>query len=428
MSMTNYSTIVSIVYFSSNAMFLFILSFWVYRTGEHSSIKSTSFLKDVWSHRKIIGPVLVHFYDTATDAGVLWYWAELMIMEQNNVRNIESLDMQSFFWWGLSFVLLYRTIVLIMVSFNASLAPKKDDDWYDAILVILDIYILKRVFISFNDAQLKRKEKRKTKMVQSTTRTITGNDDDKDESIEPDDWQKALLMLEAIMESMPQIIFQSVFFVRSTNDEYLSSEEGSNDVLMIFSIVASLISISNKFAVIMDSNGFKNGAEELKPRRQFPDCVQYWYIVRRMWRFCDILSRFAVFVLVWTAMGGSWLAVWIGLVYVYWIFGVFCGKNVGPFSIALGVYGSPSFHVLKYIESIVGLSMVTIFSTLKFDCMICADVSTRQLANPNNSRILIFLIMGWVSFILEVIMYAVMSFYDKIKHDEWGTAQKYTSE
>ena len=49
---------------------------------------SKSFLKELWSYRSIYGAVIVHFYDTATDIGILIYWYKLMIDEQD--ENINS--------------------------------------------------------------------------------------------------------------------------------------------------------------------------------------------------------------------------------------------------------------------------------------------------------------------------------------------------
>eukprot|EP01083_Nonionella_stella_P207445 753590_1 len=65
-------------------------------------------------------------------------------------------------------------------------------------------------------------------------------------AIEPQEMQRILQFFEAVTESMPQIVLQSVFIIRSANDEELR-KNGSNIGLLLFSVLASLLSISNKY-------------------------------------------------------------------------------------------------------------------------------------------------------------------------------------
>ena len=60
--MTEYSTTVSIIYFLINTVFLTILAAVVYRQGAYLTVKSKSYLKDVWNQRKIYAPLIIHFY------------------------------------------------------------------------------------------------------------------------------------------------------------------------------------------------------------------------------------------------------------------------------------------------------------------------------------------------------------------------------
>eukprot|EP01083_Nonionella_stella_P172860 594503_1 len=97
-----YSSIVAIVYFSVNFVFLIGLGIIVYRQGGHS-VKSKSYFKDLWNQRKIYAPLIIHFYDTATDIGVIYNWYILMQNEQNGVKAaldppmvLEQLDFASY--------------------------------------------------------------------------------------------------------------------------------------------------------------------------------------------------------------------------------------------------------------------------------------------------------------------------------------------
>ena len=103
-------TLISIIYFSANIILLFILGYYVKVKGEYESIKSRAFLKDVWSQRTIYAPLIVHFYDTATDIGVVYYWYQLMVDD----NDYESVNLEIFFWCGISFLILYRFFVLLL--------------------------------------------------------------------------------------------------------------------------------------------------------------------------------------------------------------------------------------------------------------------------------------------------------------------------
>eukprot|EP01084_Bolivina_argentea_P019310 35919_1 len=142
-----YSTIVSIVYFAVNAVFMFGLAFYVYETGNHQ-IKSKSYMKDVWNQRKIFFPLIIHFYDTATDIGVIYNWFELMKDEET--INYDSVDMKTFFWCGITFLIIYRIGILLYAVYELC---DGDGEWYHIILVLLDLYIFVVVYESFNEAQ-----------------------------------------------------------------------------------------------------------------------------------------------------------------------------------------------------------------------------------------------------------------------------------
>eukprot|EP01084_Bolivina_argentea_P168985 292957_1 len=96
-----YSTIVSIVYFAVNIIFMLGLAFYVHKKGNHK-VTSKSYFKDIWNQKKIFYPLIIHFYDTATDIGVIYNWAELA--KDEKTMNYESVDMKTFFWCGITFL------------------------------------------------------------------------------------------------------------------------------------------------------------------------------------------------------------------------------------------------------------------------------------------------------------------------------------
>jgi len=279
---------------------------------------------------------------TATDIGVIYNWNELMKSEQKPNINFESVNMATFFWCGIAFLVLYRVICLIISIYDWCVG---DGKLYHVLLVLVDLYIFVSVYDSFQAAQgiitsnaekrakrrKEKEEKRKEAQKEAQKEVVTYEIDDnrycwgpqkdiycrdigskisilsgqapqinkaideeedglslvkeqstqinecdeennsssdseislvteqskqtieKIDDIEPVGRQMLLQLMESITESMPQIVLQSVFIIRSANDDILK-ENGSNLPLILLSVVASLFSISNKF-VWGDRNG-----------------------------------------------------------------------------------------------------------------------------------------------------------------------------
>eukprot|EP01083_Nonionella_stella_P172200 590198_1 len=419
---TDYSSIVSIVYFSINIMFLIALAVLVYNQGGHK-IKSKSYFKDVWNQRKIYAPLIIHFYDTATDIGVVYSWYHLM----RDKNDYESVDMAVFFWTGVSFLAVYRFCLLCWALIDW--LCEGSGEWWHVLLVIVDLYIFVAVYESFMGAQgivTRNAEKRRKNAERKQKKQASQSVDNSEEEIEPAEKQFLIQLGEAISESMPQIVLQSVFVIRSANDKKL--RKGSNIYLIMLSVIASLLSISNKY-VYLDKDNVIKTARSLKPRRRVPDCIQYLYLVRIIWRISHVMTRFCVFVLIWTILGGAWLPIWTGCVFVYWMVIYFrlMKKSddiiekitLGTVS-CIGTYFDKDEDAYKessiliwcaFIQSVIGLGVITIFGVSSFDCStgICSDANTRQIfSNTENRRMLIFWALGVVSAAMDIILFLVM--------------------
>eukprot|EP01084_Bolivina_argentea_P217639 369481_1 len=376
--MLSYSSIVSVVYAITNIFFLLILSVVVYIQGKHGSIFSIKFLKDVWNQRKIFGAIIIYIYDTATDAGVLYNWGELMIDEQNGVQ-YESVNMKAFFWGGVGCILFYRFIQMcasvagVFMEQQIGAYPKLKKHigkmYCAAVLVAtFDVMIFLTVGLSLTRAHVKiktnaqiRGQKKsivnknskhsteqqlaETQMISvvttnsSPTKIDTVSDDIqsvkdiveqkkhkeeislKEEEIEPHYMQIFLQAIEAMFESLPQIFLQSVFIIRSANDTEL--RKGTNIYLILLSTIASLFSICSKWAHIDKLFIIKKKAQKInldccKFPNPFPYFINPWYIARIMWRLCHFLSSFSVLVLIWAVMGGWFAFFWMIIAFFTW--------------------------------------------------------------------------------------------------------------
>eukprot|EP01084_Bolivina_argentea_P020693 38476_1 len=451
--MLSVSNIISIIYFAANILLLLALALYIKKTGEHKSIKSTLFLKDLWSQRKIYAPIIVHFYDTATDIGVLYYWYTLMKDEQEyGGEYYQSVNMKSFFWTGIAFLILYRAATVVFLAFATGCScSDRYLYWFDYILSILDLLILRMVYISAKEAQVtiaKNIQKRKKKKEQKETEKqvemqIKNSEETADieqpqkevQYYDPEDEneegcyrsQMIAQTIEATVESMPQIILQSVFAIRSANEDKL---KGGNIILIFLSIVASLISVANKFVFFdKDEALFAEPAGSLKPRKTFPGCIQYWFLFAVLWRVCDIMSNFAIYVLIWTVLGGAFLPIYAATIFILWIPVIMYAFNTSlggafayTFVFMVGLIPEHSYYamnVAKYILNVIGLTLVMIFATTTFDCGICADPSLRQFSNENNNRILMFFIMGCASLGIEIVLYIILNVNNLFKDQKW---------
>merc|ERR1712129_675562 len=48
-------------------------------------------------------------------------------------------------------------------------------------------------------------------------------------------------------------------------------------------------------------------------------CVNPWYLLRCLWRFSYIVTRFCILSLVWSVMGGAFIGIFLALSYILWV-------------------------------------------------------------------------------------------------------------
>merc|ERR1719334_3005059 len=128
-------------------------------------------------------------------------------------------------------------------------------------------------------------------------------------------------------------------------------------------------------------------------------------------------------------MGGAWLGILLPL-YLCGLFSVlYCaessdssGSKGGSTLLAIiSLVGSdPGAGIapqcVKYIQNIIALTFVAVFAFTSFECAICADSVYRRFDNDNdNNRMAIYFVMGSVSFLSEVVCFAILRGNDAIQ-------------
>eukprot|EP00485_Elphidium_margaritaceum_P011826 CAMPEP_0202699404 /NCGR_PEP_ID=MMETSP1385-20130828/12623_1 /ASSEMBLY_ACC=CAM_ASM_000861 /TAXON_ID=933848 /ORGANISM="Elphidium margaritaceum" /LENGTH=760 /DNA_ID=CAMNT_0049356339 /DNA_START=146 /DNA_END=2428 /DNA_ORIENTATION=- len=357
-----------------------------------------SFLKALLNKKNIYGEILLHLYDTSTDIGVLVQWAILAKREAEDENfDVKTLDMRALFWTSLSFLILYRIISAVVGYYSAKSDERDFSGWesWDIFLGLIDMYVIKAVLFAI-----------------------------KQDAEEPTAKQRMIQLMESIFESLPQIVLQSVFIVRSQNDPVLSTE---SSWLIGLSLLGSLWSISSKY-IYADKYGVIEAAEEAKFSLKKP-CINGLYMLRVVWRFSLVAVRFLVCSLVWTALGGvimclfvpSSFALWLALssIEIYKIQGASTSNqkadnvilSVIAFSLIALVsppsYKSRLFAIGHIVETLLALSIITWFA---FDVSVsCPMCSLRvQSQARRNGYIFGFLFAAWLAVTIDLITYLLM--------------------
>eukprot|EP01083_Nonionella_stella_P008508 24563_1 len=408
MEKEQWGTIAAIVYFSLYAVLLIIIAICAHIHEEHESKKS--FMKSIWNRRGIYGQILVHLYDTATDIGVLIQWGILAQQEKSGdeTDNIISLDMNGLFWTSIAFLILYRVISIIIACISG-VSSGYVSCCFDVFLALIDMYVIKAVY-----------------------QAIKGNAE------EPTKRQKMIQLTEAIFESLPQVVLQSVFIIRWYNHD----KDGDQYTMYLvgMSLFASLFSISNKFSWVdkdaCDEDDYKfAGCSKSCP------IVNPYYVLRIIWRYSYITTRFAMISLLWSVLGGAFSGIFLACSWLLWfvtllilisadqgmdceLFIIVCMYAIVCL-VATPATGIWSFAVVHGCEVLFTMSIITWFAfDSSMDCGICADPSTRQ-AN-NNPYILSFIIAGWVTMLIDFVSYILVLIYGIFDEDLNSVFAMYT--
>eukprot|EP01083_Nonionella_stella_P035421 96644_1 len=474
------------------------------KAGQPMSIRH--FAINIWKERGIYTPLLIHIYDTATDLGVLYEWYQLAQVEKAG-HNLKSLDMHQFFWTALGFMIAYRSLLglagsgVFLYGFmenmddiccECKLLDKLFNAWencadkcciffipmYFALFMLYLVIFLVIVSTGFVFGALELmiflgiyvdfKEKKNS----GNAKKGAGNG------------QKVCQCTEGVLESLPEVIMQSVFIMRALNDDTLQEVAGHLDWLIFISIIASLLSITSKY-VWIDEIAVRESAKTIFPKKEDfnkaepllgewrclgSHYISYGYLIRMVWRLSAVTARFVIFALIWVCLGGAFEIIMIPIMMLVWYIAIFsiafcgncalitsqiktafkklkrsqhilnfdedfkqsmCGVNwyidcvaivmfclavslvVGGillvlfitgvvFQLGIAVITGKVIYLLRVIENCFLMVLVSVFAFIKFDCPYCADkVERHALGNP---RILAWLIAGWLSVILHMIM------------------------
>ena len=414
----DYATTGSIAYFSLNLLLLLAIALKTKKLGGKTSCGQ--YLKNTWAQRSIYSGILVHIYDISTDIGVAINWYYLMKQEEANDYDFVSIDMKSFFWSSIAIIAFNRVfqIFYIMSDAGEEYLPKCKRVLF-SVMALFDLYILRTVHCSISGANIKIRSK-----LQRAGDTANQNQKQKPlklNNLKPCAHQRDMQLFECMFEAIPQLLLQSVFVIRSDNDPELRRD--ANMILLLFSISASILCISNKYiAWDKDMNVVADQAKEIKCACCVCPCMNVLYIERILWRSCHILNRFVLLALIWSVIGGVFLVVAFSLTLVVWIAAMYREDNDIRFALKCGVTATVGMvtgverihlNILRWIENICWFVSVVVFITNSFSCSICANPCYRMIMEMDdaecewkqNMAVLTFLSLVSVSLVLEFVLW-----------------------
>ena len=227
-----------------------------------------------------------------------------------------------------------------------------------------------------------------------------------------------------------------MFIIRSVNDEQL--RDNSSIILVAVSLTVSLFSIANKYCWL-DRVGFEQKAQDPEFKKKYP-YLNPWYILRIMWRFSYVTTRFCMLSLLWTVLGGGLLGCVLSLSSFIWSVSFTCiedddyadedmGGDFTKYAVMWGIsslIATPitdriASAVIHGCEMIILFTLITIFGYVEFNCFICADAQDRQASN--NPYILMFIIAGWITMVIDFITYGILLRADMFRKNAWHKAR-----
>ena len=329
----------------------------------------TDLVQRLVSFRSVYVAALVHICDTLSDYIIVATWTSMAIEEQRGERNYENVNMLSFVIPSIIWVFVHR-VVYARYHWKR-FGNTEHQSLTDLALILLDLYVFVFVYQSFKGRYLS-----------------------------PTVLQRFMHQMRAIFESMMQLVLQSIFLFRSYDTDF--AVNGPTYFIFI-SIALSLLSIVLK-SLDEDHRWVHERAQSAHCTLQKCPCISPSYLAVVVWRCCESVSRFAIFALMWSAVGGAQL-----ILYAVIDFGVFLilakytsllmlmpnGKqwkqNKGGHSflkilfVVQSVVGIPlrpkiSLIVIRFLDNIFVLCLVAAFA---FNANVrCFGCTNQSVSNP----------------------------------------------
>ena len=252
----------------------------------------------IWKMGNVYSSFLVYMFDVFTDYLIIIEWFELGRLEKETADN-NIVDSTIMGYCAVSVLISHK-----LSSFIAFWTREKSIA--RCILVLRDSLIFQEIYATHLNIvnEIKKKFILAYSASYTNSNTLNGtnstNNGKLKDEIETTSF-KFVRHLEAVFESIPQAVVQTVFLMRTewkfdTTGSVNSESDGFSVKFFVVTIIQSIISMSN--AILRNDHAEMTLPKWKAHKRRFPptkECFKH-----SIWRFSEILYRIGLLSLVWT--------------------------------------------------------------------------------------------------------------------------------
>ena len=373
-------------------------------------------LKEIWSYKWIYISSLSTIYDQATDIGVLIYWYSLI-----NNDDIKHVDMMLLFVLSCVF-LTFSRVVNTLLGYNII-----KSSILGLFLGMFDLLIIALVW-----GKISRNKNVFEEM---------SHGDDELSII------SQLQLIEVVFESLPQILLQSLFLIRTFGNSTVYGDGNEfNNYLVWISLFISVVSATNKISHFAMTNGggvserdeFQN---KYNIRHKCP-IINIGVLSKKIFYISTIITRLFLYSLAWSVCGGMFVCLFIVICWIVFVIcikrGVYEKEDVGLDDndsfvwiclnfVVFEAFGfdtdAGDWHESSASKRFLIYNTLNFFALLlilyfgidnNFDCNynLCADKKIRSF-NYNTFVFVLFFIIIF-TFLLQIVLYLSVAKFEKL--------------
>eukprot|EP01084_Bolivina_argentea_P148558 259681_1 len=328
--------------------------------------KCKSWFKDVYKRRRCYLPIITHLADQVTDIAVIVQFGELAL--STTPSDCGGLNMYYLFGLSILVLLIYRVVSSVLIYLSTKMFSR-------LIIQFLDMELFRALYINYLC--------------------------DKGEPCSPQRW---ITSLEAVFESSPQALIQTIFLIKT--------KSFSGSPVIVISLCFSLLTIISK--IISDDRIISVvGARYISFNKRFCSCscISWLYLIRYLWRIFDVSTRIFIASLIWLGLGGYYLFISLIIETVILLVICVCSKRSEFLFSVVTIIVSKSDEFSKKVSlfliiyrcsfNFVFMSIITLFtynyvSNMAIDdCWKCATYEERQKFIVDDTATFIIFIYCW---------------------------------
>ena len=265
----------------------------------------TLYCRITWKMRSVYSSFFVHIFDVFTDYLIVIQWFELGRQEKETGEDIvQHVDPIIMGYCGIAVIVTHK--IASVVAFWS-----KEKNLARCILVFFDLLIFQEIYVSHlnivhnivsghNITNNIDSNYNNNSNINNTGGGISINKI-KTEGIDPTTSFKFVRNLEAVFESIPQAVLQTVFLMR-TKWEFDNNNNSQIFVIISFlSILQSIISMTN--AILKNDNAEMTLPKWKKYKKRLPPTI--YFLKHGLWRLSEIIYRIGLLSLIWTVCEGE---------------------------------------------------------------------------------------------------------------------------